>query len=77
MNLSTAMHDIDAAVEKGSTAPSLSGNAAKEAELANLELLVCSIADQACSRSTAGGALQQIREFNAFLERAAVALESR
>jgi hypothetical protein len=71
------MHDIDLAVERGHKAPDLTPKEQKEAELANLALLVAQVSDQASSRSAAGGLLKQITEFNAFLERAAVALESR
>lgn len=76
--LSSTMHDIDLAVERGIAAPSLetSGTAEqKKAELAGLELLMKSIADQVSPAGENGGALRQIREFNAFLERAAVVLE--
>lgn len=77
LNLSSALHDIDLAVERGRTAPELSPAQDKKAELANLELLVARVSDRSCSRSDAGGALGQLKEFNAFLERAAVALEGR
>jgi hypothetical protein len=71
------MHDVDLVLEKGQEAPELSAAEKKTAELANLDLLVSMVSDQACSRSAGGGALNQIKEFNAFLERAATALESR
>jgi hypothetical protein len=71
------MHDVDLAVEQGRDAPELSRAQEKKAELANLELLVARIANEASSASSAGGMLQQVKEFNAFLERAAVALETR
>ncbi len=71
------MHDIDLAVEQGQVAPELSPVEQKTAELANLELLVSRVADQASSRSNGGGTLKQIREFNAFLERTAAVLEGR
>ena len=71
------MHDIDLAVEQGQAAPELSPAEQKTAELANLELLVNRVADQASSRSHGGGTLKQIREFNAFLERTAAVLEGR
>ncbi|KAG7292951.1 hypothetical protein NEMBOFW57_002996 [Staphylotrichum longicolle] len=77
MSLSSAMHDIDLAVEKGQAAPELSPAEQKKADLANLELLISRVADQASSRSQAGGTLKQIKEFNAFLERAAAVLEGR
>lgn len=71
------MHDIDMAVERGRDAPELSRAQEKKADLANLELLVARITDEASSSSAAGGMLQQVKSFNAFLERAAIALETR
>lgn len=71
------MHDIDLAVEQGKDAPKLSRAAEKQAELANLELAVSRISEQASSTSWTGGFLSQVKDFNAFLERAAVALETR
>ncbi|KAK4229760.1 hypothetical protein QBC38DRAFT_85089 [Podospora fimiseda] len=77
ISLSSVMHDIDLAVEKGQAAPELSDAEQKQADLANLELLVNQVADQASSKSDGGGTLRQIKEFNAFLERAAAILEGR
>ncbi|KAK1972235.1 AT hook domain-containing protein [Colletotrichum sublineola] len=77
LSLSTQMHDIDLAVERGRAAPELGPAEKKTAELANLEILISRITDQACSKSGAGGTLKQIKDFNALLERAAVALEGR
>ncbi len=76
-NLSAAMHDVDLAVERGRAAPDLSPQDRRDADLANLELLVSRVADQACAASPAGGLLKQITTFNTFLERAAAALERR
>ncbi|OLN81695.1 hypothetical protein CCHL11_06952 [Colletotrichum chlorophyti] len=77
LSLSSQMHDIDLAVERGRAAPELTPAENKKAELANLEILISRITDQACTQSDTGGALRQIKDFNAFLERAALALESR
>ncbi|UKZ90977.1 uncharacterized protein TrAFT101_005975 [Trichoderma asperellum] len=77
LDASSLMHDVDLAVEQGREAPELSRAAQKEAELANLELLVSRISEQASSSSFTGGILRQVRDFNSFLERAAIALESR
>ncbi|KAI8713014.1 hypothetical protein NCS52_01244500 [Fusarium sp. LHS14.1] len=77
LGTSAIMHDVDLAVEQGRDAPELSRAQEKKAELANLELLVARITNEASSASSAGGMLQQVKEFNAFLERAAVALETR
>jgi hypothetical protein len=70
------MHDIDLAVEQGREAPELSRKAEKEADLGNLDLVLAQISDQVSSTSSTGGLLQQVQDFNAFLERAATALES-
>ncbi|PNP86038.1 hypothetical protein FNYG_01094 [Fusarium nygamai] len=77
LDTSAIMHDIDMAVERGRDAPELSRAQEKKADLANLELLVARITDEASSSSSAGGMLQQVKHFNAFLERAAIALETR
>lgn len=77
LDTSAIMHDIDMAVERGRDAPELSRAQEKKADLANLELLVARITDEASSSSPAGGMLQQVKNFNAFLERAAIALETR
>jgi hypothetical protein len=77
LDTSNIMRDIDQAVTQGREAPELPTKARKEAELANLELIVAQVTDQVSSGNTGGGVLSQIQDFNAFLERAAVALESR
>jgi len=77
ISLSSAMHDIDLVVEKGQVATELSATEQKQADLANLELLVSRIADQVGPKSDGGGTLKQIKEFNAFLERTAGVLEHR
>ncbi|KAJ4232393.1 hypothetical protein NW757_013823 [Fusarium falciforme] len=77
LDTSAIMYDVDLAIEQGRDAPELSRAQEKKAELANLELLVARITNEASSASSAGGMLQQVKEFNAFLERAAVALETR
>jgi hypothetical protein len=71
------MHDVDLAIERGRDAPELSRAEQKQAELANLELQVSRISGEASSNSATGGMLQQVKDFNAFLERAAIALETR
>lgn len=77
LGLSSALHDIDLAVDRGRQAADLPPAEEKKADLANLELLVSRLAEQGSSKSDTGGTLGQLREFNAFLERAAVALEGR
>ncbi|KAG5988076.1 hypothetical protein E4U43_004838 [Claviceps pusilla] len=76
LNASALMHDIDLAVAQGREAPELSQADERTAELGNLDLALAQVSDQVSSTSSTGGLLQQIRDFNAFLERAANALES-
>jgi hypothetical protein len=71
------MHDIDLAVEQGAAAGPLSASDQKNADIANLEIAISRIADMVSSKSDMGGTLRQVRDFNAFLERAALALEAR
>ncbi|KAI1081955.1 hypothetical protein F5B20DRAFT_40839 [Whalleya microplaca] len=78
LGLSSTMDDIELAIENGRSAPDLSPSEQKQAELANLELLISTVAGQAGLVGDGGGGnLKQIKDFNAFLERAAVALEAR
>ncbi|KJZ73215.1 hypothetical protein HIM_07412 [Hirsutella minnesotensis 3608] len=77
INTSALMQDIEVAIEQGQEAPELPREKQKDAEIANLELLLARVADEACSASSTGGMLHQVQDFNAFLERAAQALESR
>lgn len=77
ISLSSAMHDIDLAVERGQAAPELSAAEQKMADLANLEFLTSRVSGEVCNRGNDGGTLKQIKEFNAFLERAASVLEGR
>lgn len=78
--MSATMHDIDLAVEQGRAAPELTPAQQKAADLANLELTVRRIAEQVTGGTGnlhGGGTLQQIVDFNAFLERTASLLENR
>ncbi|PHH79669.1 hypothetical protein CDD80_4154 [Ophiocordyceps camponoti-rufipedis] len=77
IDTSALMHDVDLAVEQGRDAPRLSREVQRQAQVANLELLIAQVSEAASSSSSTGGLLHQVREFNAFLERAALALESR
>ncbi|KUI70505.1 hypothetical protein VM1G_06026 [Cytospora mali] len=74
INVSSAMHDIELAIEQGRAAAELSVKDQKTADLSNLELLISRVTEQACSVGPSGGTLKQIRSFNAFLERAAAVL---
>lgn len=71
------MHDVDYAVEQGRDGSDLTPTEQKDANIANLALAIAQVADKASSRSSSGGLLAATRDFNAFLERAAIALESR
>lgn len=71
------MDDIELAIENGKSAPGLNPKEKKAAELSNLELLISRVASQASGGSEGGGSLKQIKDFNAFLERTAAALEGR
>ncbi|KAI1774664.1 hypothetical protein F4818DRAFT_69147 [Hypoxylon cercidicola] len=77
LGLSSTMDDIELAMENGKSAPDLNPKEQKTAELANLELLISRVASQASAAGDGGGSLKQIKDFNAFLERAAAALERR
>ncbi|KAI9743636.1 MAG: hypothetical protein M1818_002952 [Claussenomyces sp. TS43310] len=73
-NLNTSLHDIELAVERCKDLPS---SASKVPTEPSLHLLLPSIANAASSKSADGGILKQVKNFNSFLERAALALEGR
>ncbi|KAL0474415.1 hypothetical protein QR685DRAFT_464136 [Neurospora intermedia] len=77
ISLSSAMHDIDLAVERGQAAPELFPAEQKMTDLANLEFLISRVSGEVCNKGNGGGTLKQIKDFNAFLERAASVLEGR
>ncbi|KAJ8129678.1 hypothetical protein O1611_g3951 [Lasiodiplodia mahajangana] len=77
LGLSSTMDDIELAIENGRMAPELGPKEEKMAELANLDLLISQITNQVSVAGDGGGTLKQIKDFNMFLERAAVALEGR
>ncbi|KAI0545810.1 hypothetical protein F4679DRAFT_559868 [Xylaria curta] len=77
LGLSSTMDDIELAVENGKMAPELNPKEQKRAELANLDLLISQITNQVSVTGEGGGTLKQIKDFNMFLERVAVALEGR
>ncbi|KAI1334397.1 hypothetical protein F5Y15DRAFT_291948 [Xylariaceae sp. FL0016] len=77
LGLSSAMDDIEWAIENGKTAPRLDAKETKAAELANLELFISKVSGQIGAVGDGGGSLKQIKDFNAFLERTAIALEAR
>jgi hypothetical protein len=70
--LNTTVHDIELAIDLGkSSQPNDAG------EMTGTEVLLKRVADEVSNKSDSGGILKQIKEFNAFLERAALVLESR
>ncbi|KAI0443211.1 hypothetical protein F4803DRAFT_550312 [Xylaria telfairii] len=77
LDLSSTMDDIELAVENGRMAPELNPKEQKRAGLANLDVLISQITNQVSVRGEGGGTLKQIKDFNLFLERVAVALEGR
>ncbi|TAQ91196.1 hypothetical protein B7494_g483 [Chlorociboria aeruginascens] len=75
-SLNITIHDVELAVEFGKAKQAR--DSIKEAvEMTGLELLLKRISSEASTKSDSGGILKQVKEFNAFLERAALALESR
>lgn len=48
-----------------------------EIDVAGLEMLLKSVASEVSNTSDEGGILKKVKEFNEFLERAALALEGR
>ncbi|KAI1426783.1 hypothetical protein F5Y12DRAFT_258190 [Xylaria sp. FL1777] len=77
LGLSSAMDDIELAIENGKMAPELNPKEQRMAELANLDILISQITNQVSAAGEGGGTLKQIKDFNMFLERAAIALEGR
>ncbi|TGJ82689.1 hypothetical protein E0Z10_g6064 [Xylaria hypoxylon] len=77
LGLSSTMDDIELAIENGKMAPELNPKEQKMAELANLDVLISQITNQVSAVGDGGGTLRQIKDFNMFLERAAIALEGR
>ncbi|KAI1809877.1 hypothetical protein GGS20DRAFT_569997 [Poronia punctata] len=77
LGISSTMDDIELAIENGRAAPEPNAKEHKKAELANLDLLISQIGNQVTATGYGGGALKQIKDFNMFLERAALALEGR
>lgn len=74
MALNAAVHDVELAVERGRAYAQK--QSVKGEEAVGIEFLLKTVADEASSAG-AGGVLRRVQEFNAFLERAAVALEGR
>lgn len=73
--LNTAIQDIELAVERCKAL--VEGDNGAELQQPALSVALPSTAAQVSSRAPGGGLLAQVRGFNAFLERAALALEGR
>ncbi|TGO39274.1 hypothetical protein BHYA_0057g00420 [Botrytis hyacinthi] len=69
--LNTTVHDIELAVERGKSSDNTDDGKT------NIELMLKRIASEASTASDDGGVLKQIKAFNAFMERAALALEGK
>ncbi|KAF7949519.1 uncharacterized protein EAE97_003028 [Botrytis byssoidea] len=70
--LNTTVHDIELAVERGKSSSDNTDDGKT-----NIELMLKRIASEASSASDDGGVLKQIKAFNAFMERAALAFEGK
>ncbi|KAK6613924.1 AT hook domain-containing protein-like protein [Botrytis cinerea] len=70
--LNATVHDIELAVERGKSSSDTTNDGKT-----NIELRLKHIASEASSASDEGGVLKQIKAFNAFMERAALALEGK
>lgn len=74
-DLNIAIHDIEMAIEMGKSKQSSATD--HSTDKIGTELLIKRIASEVSNKGDSGGILRQIKEFNAFLERAALALEAR
>lgn len=74
-SLNAAVHDLELAIDMGKSAPRQPDAGA--GKMVGIELLVKRVASEVSSKADGGGFLSRVREFNAFLERAALALERR
>jgi len=74
--LNAAVHDIEMAIEMGKSNQT-SAEINHSTDLAGTELLIKRVAGEVSNKGDSGGILKQIKDFNAFLERAALALEAK
>ncbi|KAG4430993.1 hypothetical protein IFR05_013521 [Cadophora sp. M221] len=74
-DLNIAIHDIEMAIEMGKAKQI--DETDDSTDMIGTELLIKQIAGDVSNKGDSGGILRQIKEFNAFLERAALALEAR
>lgn len=73
--LNTAVQDLELAVEHCSSLPQMTETV--DMQPVPLSMRLSSIAAQASSKAPGGGILAKVKRFNAFLERAALALEGK
>jgi hypothetical protein len=71
--LNTNIYDIELAVQRGKASYFIDSTS----QFIGVDLRLKRVADEVSCKSDSGGMLKQIKQFNAFLERAALALESR
>ena len=77
-SLNTAFHDIEVAVERGQARQQKQGGQdGGMGEFSNLEARLINVAADVSSTSDMGSFLGRVKEFCAFLERAAAVLEGR
>lgn len=67
------MHDVELAVDRGRTQSEPDENF----QMSGVEVLLKRVAGLVSNKGGSGGILEQIKNFNGFLERAASTLESR
>jgi len=75
--LNTVVHDIELAVDFGRNLESNEGHKPEDEEIPSIEHFLKRVASEASHKGDLGGIMNQVREFNAFLERAALALETK
>jgi hypothetical protein len=71
-----AVHDIELAVERGKSSK-FHNDPDRGGDLMGTDYLLRRVANHVSNKGDSGGMLRQIKQFNAFLERAALALEGR
>ena len=74
--LNNSIHDIELAIERGERTSSDNSDE-PGTHFASVELKLKRVAELASNKGNGGGILAQIKQFNAFLERSALALEAK
>ena len=75
--LNNSLHDIELAISRGKENNHHEHGEKKTIDLATVELQLNRVGELASNKGNGGGLLAQIKSFNAFLERSALALEAR